>query len=143
MKREFKPRPSRHGYTKYVGELGKVVGTYEHRAKNGALQYEVECIDCGEIHLRDAKHLKQGTKSAECIYYKPPNWSGLEKEDARLQKAYGISQAELHNLVAFQDHKCGICFKPIDFDRKTMNVDHDHETGVVRGVLCSSCNTGL
>lgn len=143
MKREFKPRPSRHGYVNYVGELGKVVAIHETRTKSGHLRYEVECSDCGKIHLRDAKHLKQGIKSAECVYYKPPNWSGLEKEDARLQREYGITQDQLNALIEFQDSKCGICLKAIGNTRASLNVDHDHKTGIVRGVLCSSCNTAI
>jgi hypothetical protein len=143
MSREFKPRPSRHIYAEYDGKLGKVVGVSEARTKCGHVNYEVQCADCGQIHLRDAKHLKQGIKSAECVYYRPPNWSGLEKEDARLQREYGISQDDLNALIEFQNGQCGICFKTFKIDTKTMNVDHDHNTGIVRGVLCSSCNTGL
>lgn len=143
MKREFKPRPSRHGYSDYVGELGKVVAIHENRTKSGHLRYEVECADCGKIHLRDAKHLKQGIKSAECVYYKPPNWSGLDREDAIIRRQYGISMQQFEALLAFQGGGCAICQKPIDALRRRMNIDHDHETNEVRGLLCSGCNTGL
>jgi hypothetical protein len=34
---------------------------------------------------------------------------------------------------------CDLCGKQAD----NLHIDHDHSTGQVRGVLCSSCNTGL
>ena len=45
---------------------------------------------------------------------------------------------DLPSIVACQDGVCGICGK----DKRLM-VDHDHKTGKVRGLLCSSCNRGL
>lgn len=37
--------------------------------------------------------------------------------------------------------RCAICSTPFDEDRP--HVDHDHESGKVRGLLCSLCNPGL
>lgn len=62
------------------------------------------------------------------------------------QKRYGITEPERDALVEAQDHRCAICRvhesvgggKGGKFD-----VDHDHDTGLVRGMLCRNCNTGL
>lgn len=105
--------------------------------------WALTCKHCGETHTQNQREIRNNAHALSCKFYKPPNWSGLEKEDARLQRDYGITQSQLNALIEFQDHKCAICFKPIDRTRKTTNVDHDHKTGEVRGVLCSSCNTGL
>ena len=137
------PRPSRQAYRNYNGILGKVVGIAETKEKNGALQYVVACADCGDTHLRNAKHLKQGMKAQECVMYKPPNWSGFERDDAIIRRQYGISMKEFNELLAHQNGGCAICKKPIDALRRRMNIDHCHETNVVRGILCSGCNTGL
>ena len=48
------PRPSRQAYNSYDGVLGRVVGQAEERESNGALQYKLLCVDCGEVHLRNA-----------------------------------------------------------------------------------------
>lgn len=43
-----------------------------------------------------------------------------------------------------QDGKCAICGKPEALAAKgTFHIDHDHETGFVRGLLCSACNLGI
>ena len=41
------------------------------------------------------------------------------------------------NLTAFQGGLCAGCFES---DCWTLHVDHDHDTGLIRGMLCPSCN---
>jgi hypothetical protein len=136
-------RPSRQAYRNYNGVLGKVIGLADTKEKNGALQYIVECADCGQTHLRNAKHLKQSIKAQDCSKYKPPNWSGLEREDNIIRKQYGISMRQFTGLLAAQGGGCAICKKPMETIRRRMNIDHCHDTNEVRGILCSGCNTGL
>jgi hypothetical protein len=47
-------------------------------------------------------------------------------------------------MLAAQDERCAICRSP-DWPGKDSrpHVDHDHETGRVRGLLCGLCNNGL
>lgn len=52
---------------------------------------------------------------------------------------YGSSEDELLALLAEQDGCCAIC----DRVMKKPCVDHDHETGQVRGLLCHACNNIL
>ena len=60
-----------------------------------------------------------------------------------LQKLYGITIEDYNNMFAAQQGKCAICGRhQSEFDRIFV-VDHDHTTGVVRGLLCSRCNNGL
>ena len=42
-------------------------------------------------------------------------------------------------MKADQNDTCALCWKKSD----KLNVDHCHDTGLVRGLLCYSCNTGL
>jgi Recombination endonuclease VII len=42
-----------------------------------------------------------------------------------------------------QNHKCAICRDPIAFEGQRCHIDHDHDTGILRGLLCGRCNRGL
>jgi len=54
-------------------------------------------------------------------------------------KKYGLTTDELAALIAEANGRCAICREEMD----PLHVDHDHETGLVRGLLCNGCNTGL
>lgn len=72
-----------------------------------------------------------------------------QSKDADLKKHYGIGIEDFDAMFAAQSGVCAICSKPERaVDKKTQQirdlaVDHDHETGAVRGLLCSGCNTSL
>jgi hypothetical protein len=52
---------------------------------------------------------------------------------------YGLTVAQLDALTIAQLGRCAIC----GVELHAMQIDHNHETGVVRGLLCVTCNTGL
>jgi Recombination endonuclease VII len=54
------------------------------------------------------------------------------------EASYGIGADEFDELVVRQGGVCAICGRP-----DPEHLDHDHETGAVRGVLCFNCNGGL
>jgi len=58
-------------------------------------------------------------------------------------RQYGITVEEYEILLAEQNNGCAICKAPTGADGKRLAVDHNHETGEVRGLLCDNCNTGL
>jgi hypothetical protein len=68
-----------------------------------------------------------------------------QKQDAWLRRRYKISLADYMALSEAQGNKCAICGRPQDWTswRTRLFVDHCHETGAVRGLLCSNCNKGI
>ncbi len=56
-----------------------------------------------------------------------------------INKTYGLSEEDFVELM--NEHKgcCAICGESLD----VMNIDHCHETGRVRGLLCNNCNCAL
>lgn len=55
-----------------------------------------------------------------------------------LMRSYGITPFGFMRRLEQQRYSCARCHKP--FGGTTPNIDHDHDTGEVRGLLCSDCN---
>lgn len=51
---------------------------------------------------------------------------------------YGISAEQADLMIAVQRQRCAICQR-----KRKLQVDHDHRSGMVRGMLCFDCNAGL
>lgn len=60
-----------------------------------------------------------------------------------LNSVYGITIEEHNELYHKQEGRCAICGKHQSECNKRLAIDHDHNTGEVRGLLCSHCNQGL
>lgn len=113
------------------------------------------CARCGEIKLR-SEYYKRGVDKVRslCIICTSDrkkqirNSRTLEQKQSESKKrryrhvrrGYKLSAEEYENLLAQQDHKCAICLRPL---LRLINVDHNHKTKIVRGLLCSNCNTLL
>src|SRR4030095_3606898 len=60
------------------------------------------------------------------------------------KKLYGLSDNDYVILGLSQDWKCAVCGIDIDdLNGRDLDIDHDHLTGNIRGLLCGSCNKGL
>ena len=60
--------------------------------------------------------------------------------DRARKRRYGLSKEQFEFMLESQNGVCAICKQTFD---GTPQVDHSHETGLVRGLLCLCCNTGL
>lgn len=61
--------------------------------------------------------------------------------DWKLKDRYGLTRDEYEAMLEAQDNRCPICER--SFDEVKPHIDHCHDTGRVRGVLCGNCNPGL
>ena len=91
---------------------------------NGTIYYIARCKEC------ERKHRKQ-------LYYKNKNSS--IRTSAMRKYRYGLTIEQYQNLINEQNSKCKLCDKDIN----DFNIDHNHKTGKIRGILCNKCNTGL
>lgn len=59
------------------------------------------------------------------------------ERERHLIRKYGVTQSDYDRMFTAQGGCCAICRKA---QARAFDVDHDHETGAVRGLLCTSCN---
>lgn len=63
------------------------------------------------------------------------------KRDIDYRRRYGITLVEYDVMLAGQDGNCALCGEPPKKIR--LSVDHDHDTGAIRQLLCTRCNVAL
>lgn len=63
------------------------------------------------------------------------------KRRASLKHRYGITPEQWQEMFEAQGGKCALC--PNTGRAYRLCVDHNHETGQVRGLLCQRCNTAI
>jgi hypothetical protein len=68
-----------------------------------------------------------------------PEKSKLWSKKRHLKKAYGITMNDYDNMLRQQLSGCSICGET----GKLLGIDHDHQTGKVRELLCNKCNRAL
>ena len=66
----------------------------------------------------------------------------LADRAGHLKRKFGISIDQFQEMLTNQGGGCAICEAPPP-ENGSLHVDHDHETGEVRGLLCFSCNGGI
>ena len=113
-----------------------------------------ECKDCTKARRKRwyAENPRARDRARARVAERPsarwcaPAWTrvraaGKKKVSDRkshLKRKYGLTLEGFEQLLASQGGGCAICGKP-DVD----NVDHDHATGQVRGILCWNCNIAI
>lgn len=86
-----------------------------------------DCFGCGaELVGKQRKWC-----SAECQL--------AEARRVRLAAVFNITPTEYDAILIHQGGGCGICGKPPKRGKR-LAVDHDHQSGLVRGLLCFYCN---
>lgn len=106
------------------------------------------CKNCGRLFSELNIKIRAGHGkfcSNECYKAFRKKHKKDEKEANRMYQKkhkYGLTVEEYNRIAEGQQNKCLICGAQFS-DENRIHVDHDHNTGVVRGMLCRSCNTLL
>ena len=110
---------------------------------------EKECVRCKNIKsVNDFVKSKYHKKGIRGYCKQCANVSGKKYRTEHPQKfidswyktVYGIESK--FKMIIEQDYKCAICGCKLDLKKNT-HVDHNHDNGKVRGILCHSCNMGI
>lgn len=100
-------------------------------------------IDRGKSWYRNNKEavLENLKKLSKCPRYRERKkvWD----RNSRLKKNYGLTLEEYDKMLKKQKGVCAICKQKAKRNHGNLVVDHCHDTGEVRGLLCSNCNSGI
>lgn len=94
------------------------------------------CRTCGEIKPHSDWH--RNSTASDGLATRCKACRAVQGRQGHLKRHYGLTETERDELVASQGGVCCICLAAVP-----AHVDHCHETGRVRGVLCFSCNAAL
>lgn len=70
--------------------------------------------------------------------------SATEARKAKhLRDAFNLTLLEWSKILGYQRGVCFICERPFNPPKRRPHTDHNHKTGLIRGILCSQCNRAL
>jgi hypothetical protein len=94
------------------------------------------CRTCGEIKPHGEWH--RNATASDGLSTRCKACRAIQGREGHLKRHYGMTEAERDEMIASQMGLCVICLKA-----PAVHVDHCHETGRVRGVLCFNCNSAI
>jgi hypothetical protein len=126
------------------------VNTYLHSGRQ-------HCKTCRRNRVREWEAANPDVKTANNAQWREANrdasrsaskrWAEANpaKRRAALIRRYGITPERFDEMFDAQGGCCAICGGTDSGDSRfdTLHIDHDHESGTVRGLLCGRCNRGV
>lgn len=105
------------------GELKPLFSFHKSKGNPDGLKYH--CKECDKIY--------RGTHQKTAFYHQRKN----------RKSKFGITVEDYDRIFDKQKGCCAICRMHQTELPRALGVDHNHETGKIRGLLCSYCNRGL
>lgn len=102
--------------------------------------YFNRCKACDRARARESmKRLREAPGYTEPEYDRGSEYT----RRVRLKSKYGTTPEAVDAMLDDQGGACAICRIDEPGGRGFWNVDHDHDTGRIRGLLCCACNRGI
>ena len=108
-----------------------------HYSNSGSGKRKSKCKECQakyfqEYRAKNTLRLQEKWRDASKRYH------SYDNRRLRTLRKYNLTLDEYNDILESQDNKCLICKR-----KMALVIDHDHETGVVRGLLCNACNLAI
>ena len=122
----------------YCGEKKSSTDFYKRSGRKCGLQSH--CIECTKKKNKEwlQENREYKLKKSRAHYRENKDYW----KDTKLRYHYGIGFDRYSQMLEDQGGVCAIC-GGLDKSGKDLAVDHNHSSGVVRGLLCSACNTAI
>lgn len=116
-----------------------------HNSKKNKDKLNYWCKPCTKINK--AEWYKSNINK---VLIRSKQWALKNKEKRKLiarkshlKIKYNMSLEDERKLINNQNNRCAICNNGIIVELNKFHIDHCHNSGKVRGILCNYCNTGL
>lgn len=133
-------RCSKCGRTKSHDQFNK-----NKRSKDGLGHW---CRVCSAAASKASREKKVDDYRAKARIYaanNPREWTPTTRDEARerrLLRYFGLDVSAYNGMLILQDYRCAIC-RCDYYPSKPLSVDHRHSDGLIRGLLCSKCNSAI
>ena len=133
--------PNAHEYRFIGGDKRNLEWSNFLRIKDGEQR---RCNNCGQMKHQSQFH-KSGRGSKSFTPHCIPCHATRQTKYARTTalRKYGLTPACYAKMLEEQGDACAICGRDSFSEGKHLAVDHCHDSGVVRGLLCGPCNQAL
>ena len=108
---------------------------YTNRGRLGT-----KCKHCFSEYAKKYNSITAADRQEYKRKYRQTDKSKISYRNSYLKRTFGITLDEYNVLFYQQNGKCAICKNE---SKRTLCVDHNHETGEIRGLLCEGCNRGI
>lgn len=115
-----------------------------------------QCKECKRIHRQKSsvkilnnesqrkwRQLTPDKQKAYRLKFRSTEAGMRSVQNSLLKSNYGITIDQYNEMFNSQQGKCAICGTHQSNLSKRLSVDHDHQTGEIRELLCNFCNTSL
>lgn len=132
--------------------------TKEQQAAYDKIKYEknkekIKARTLAHYHINHDASIARKRKYAEthrvAIRMKAKQWALDHPEKIKewawregIKRRHGVTLEQFNSLLSSQNGTCAICGKSPQ-EGKRLCIDHDHKTGIVRGLLCRNCNAAI
>lgn len=112
-----------------------------YKKSNGPNGHTTECKQCTKKY-QDTRRIERAK------YLREYRKNNPDKTKQHIVKSkYGLSKEKYEELILSSNGLCQSCGEPESFMKngevRSLSIDHDHNTGAVRGLICNSCNRAI
>ena len=91
---------------------------------------------------REANPERHKARQEKCRKANPEKYKATNRRN-HLRRRFGITPEKYEEMLQWANYSCEICGVHMSEEKQSLAVDHCHETGKLRGLLCKTCNSAI
>ena len=129
----------------YANKIREDHRNYNRKNREKILAYNREWKKLNREKVNEYQNRRYHARQAGAWTPRSPRDAKTCKENLHfntMKTRFGINKAKYEEMLQAQAGVCAIC-QQICAKNTRLSIDHHHDTGKVRGLLCNNCNTGI